>query len=225
MHSLGLLRLLQLASPSLPVGAYTYSQGLEWAVEAGIIYDGKSTFAWIEAILLNSIATFDAPLLAAALKAWQNNEADRINDLNKEYLAARESAELRAETIQMGFSLRRLAEQFQRSKMTSQILIAIQDISFPIAWAALACAWHIDELSAVQGYLWNHCESQVAAAVKLVPLGQSTGQQLLFDLAAPIPLLSEKALHTPRELWCTFSPGLAISSCSHETQYTRLFRS
>ena len=116
MHSLGLLRLLQLASPSLPVGAYTYSQGLEWAVEAGIIYDGKSTFAWIEAILLNSIATFDAPLLAAALKAWQNNEADRINDLNKEYLAARESAELRAETIQMVFHYGALPNSFSAAR-------------------------------------------------------------------------------------------------------------
>ncbi|MGA9394968.1 MAG: urease accessory UreF family protein, partial [Azonexus sp.] len=106
--SLQLARLLQLASPALPVGAYTYSQGLEWAVESGIICDEATAGRWIADLMQHGIGCFEAPLVAALMTAWSAGDTADIANLNAEFLASRESAELRAETAQRGFSLRRL---------------------------------------------------------------------------------------------------------------------
>ena len=113
--SLQLVRLLQLASPALPVGAYTYSQGLEWAVESGLIRDEASAGRWIADLLGHGIGRYEAPLVAALMEAWAAARHPEIRRLNAEFLASRESLELRAETVQMGFSLRRLIRDVRRS--------------------------------------------------------------------------------------------------------------
>ncbi len=105
---LQLARLLQLASPALPVGAYTYSQGLEWAVESGIVRDETGAGAWIGDLLAHGIGRYEAALVATLMSAWAAGDSHEIRRLDGEFLASRESAELRAETAQMGFSLRRL---------------------------------------------------------------------------------------------------------------------
>ena len=198
-----LARLLQLASPALPVGAYSYSQGLEAAVEAGVVRDAGTAERWIADVLEFSVA----PMEAAVVRAMMRGE-----DLNEFFLASRETAELRAETVQMGYSLCRLLEEMGVADVPKG------EVAFPTAFARAARAWGIEPGEAVQAYLWSWLENQVLAAVKTVPLGQTAGQKMLFALGRKIEREGEKS-------FLNFAPGLAILSSKHETQYSRLFRS
>jgi urease accessory protein len=221
-----LARLLQLASPALPVGAFSYSQGLEWAVESGTVRDEASATAWIGALLDGPLARFEAPLAARMLEAWQADDLPRATGLNDLYVASRESAELRAETLQMGYSLARLLRElgeFDAARLAP--LAALPRPSFPAAWTFAAACWHIDPADALAAWLWSWLENQAMAAVKLVPLGQSAGQRLLSCLGARVEPLALVALRLPERELSACAPGFAIASCRHETQYSRLFRS
>ena len=225
---LPLLRLLQLSSPALPVGAYTYSQGLEWAVESGVVGKEADAAAWIGDLLEWSLARFEAPLLACQIDAWARGDDAEVARLNDDFLASRESAELRAETVQMGWSLVRLLAEldaFATLPGWRERLLAIDTPAFPTAWSAAAAAWQVPAAQALAAYLWAWAENQVMAAVKCVPLGQSVGQRLLAALGERIVPLVEVALCLPEARWSNYTPGLAIASSRHETQYTRLFRS
>jgi len=225
---LALVRLMQLASPTLPVGAYTYSQGLEWAVESGCVRDEASAGIWIGDQLEWNLAGLEAPLMACAMRAWSADDGVALARLNEDFLASRESAELRAETVQMGYSLRRLLfelEAFTALAGTRQRLEALEEPVFPLVWAAAAAGCGLAAEAALAGYLWSWLENQVMAAIKCVPLGQSAGQRLLADLGARIPALVAEAMEMPEAAWSNFAPGLAIASSRHESQYSRLFRS
>lgn len=225
---LPLLRLLQLASPALPVGAYTYSQGLEWVVESGVVAREADAAAWIGDLLEWSVARFEAPLLASQLAAWACGEDGEVARLNDDFLASRETAELRAETLQMGWSLVRLLTEldaFAALPGWRARLLALDTPCFPTAWSAAAAAWQVPADQALAAYLWAWAENQVMAALKAVPLGQSAGQRLLAMLGERIPALVGQALELPEARWSNYTPGLAIASSRHETQYTRLFRS
>jgi urease accessory protein len=223
--TLPLLRLLQLASPALPVGAYSYSQGLEQAVETGAVKDEASAARWIKDVLEFSVAPCEGACLLATLQAAAGARWTRVGELNASFLASRESAELRAETVQLGHSLVRLMDQLgglpqplmERARTLAQP-------AYPCAWALFACAAGIAPAEAHAAYLWSWLENQVLAAVKLVPLGQSAGQRILFDLGTAIAGLDAAADVDP-ERWINFAPGLALAAAAHETQYTRLFRS
>ena len=226
MNTASLVRLLQLASPALPVGAYTYSQGLEWAAEAGRVRDEGSAARWIGDVMETGIAYFEAPMLSRMLAAWSGSDLSRLRQLNEEFLASRETAELRAETVQMGFSLTRLLHelaQFEAHRLDP--LAAIEPPAFPTAWSFAAHAWGIEAAEALPAYLWSWLENQVMAAIKAVPLGQAAGQRLLSMLGARVPQLAARALTLADEDLSNFAPGLAIASSRHETQYSRLFRS
>lgn len=225
---LPLIRLLQLASPALPVGAYTYSQGLEWAVESGAVRDEAGAGRWIGDLLEWNLARFEAPLLACLIDAWAAGDDARVVALDADFRASRESAELRAETVQMGYSLVRLLgdlDAFAALPGWRARLVALAEPSFPAAWSAAAAAWNIPVGMALPAYLWAWLENQVMAAVKAVPLGQSAGQRLLATLGARIPELAAAAAALPELQWSNFTPGLALACSRHETQYTRLFRS
>lgn len=224
MNPMQLSRLLQLASPALPVGAYTYSQGLEWAVESGVISDEASALQWIADLLDWNLGRFEAPLLARLLAACRNVED--LAPLNEMFLASRETAELRVEAVQMGYSMTRLLgelEDFPRSALDA--LHALDQPSFPAAWACAAVAWEIDDESALTAYLWSWAENQVMAALKAGPLGQAAGQRVLLALGARIPAVVEQALALDATEFSNFTPGFAIACSRHETQYSRLFRS
>ena len=227
MHPLALIRLLQLASPTLPVGAYTYSQGLEWAVESGLVRDETSAGQWISDLLDHGIGRFEAPLLGRLMTAWADADATALARLNADFLASRESAELRAETLQMGYSLKRLLADLREPVLAPLrgMLHEWPETAFPTVWAGLAAAWDIEPHAAVTGYLWSWAENQVMAALKAVPLGQAAGQRLLADLGGRIPDVAEAALRLPEEAWVNFAPVFALCSARHETQYSRLFRS
>ncbi len=224
--SLPLVRLLQLASPALPVGAYSYSQGLESACEAKIVRDKESAKHWISDVLRFNIATMEAPLLVRLYRAWQSEDFNSTAYWNQYFLASRETAELRAETEQMGYSLAKLLVDGKFCDPTQ--LTSLNDLkprSFPAAFsfAALSFAVPIDE--AITAYLWSWLENQVIAAVKLVPLGQVAGQAMLFETGQTIPDIVKHSLELGDDDLCNLTPGLALLSAQHETQYSRLFRS
>jgi urease accessory protein len=209
-----LARLLQLASPALPVGAYSYSGGLEAAGEAGIVHDAASAESWIGDVLDHAMARMEAPVLWRMMR-----EPDRIAEWNNFFLAGRETAELRAESAQMGYSLARLLEDLGVGK------IDIDEPSFPAAFAFAVTAWKIDPAAALQAYLWAWLENQAMAALKSVPLGQTEAQRMLLRLADRLPGIARDVAALEDDELANFTPGLAILSSRHETQYSRLFRS
>lgn len=214
-----LTRLLQLASPALPVGAFSYSQGLEWAVEAGTVTDEVSALRWIGDQLQWNLGGYEAPLLARMLAAHKVGADETVKELDTRYLASRESAELRAETLQMGYSLRKLIFD-----LALPIAVPPQP-TFPTAWSALVAHWDIAADEALAAWLWSWAENQVMAALKTVPLGQVAGQRILLELGRRIPSVVEHALSLSDDELSNFAPGFAIACAHHETQYSRLFRS
>jgi urease accessory protein len=207
-------RLLQLASPALPVGAYSYSGGLEAAVEAGIVKDAASAQQWIWDVLEFSMKTMEAPILYRAMTRPEDNKY-----WNELFLASRETAELRAETVQMGFSLDKLLPDLGVDK------VGMEEVSFPVAFAQAAVSWKIAPDAALTAYLWSWIENQVMAAIKAVPLGQTAGQKMLLHLGSRIEETVGQASAIEDDELGNFAPGLAVLSSHHETQYSRLFRS
>lgn len=222
-----LIHLLQLASPTLPVGAYTYSQGLEWAVESSAIRDEASAGRWIADCLEHGAGRFEAVYLAHMLTAWRADDLDRLKTLDAEFLASRETAELRAETLQMGHSLARLLADLEPDSglRPASGLRGFSTPSFPLAWSCAAAHWDIPTEDALAAYLWSWAENQVMAALKAVPLGQAAGQRLLAELGRALPELTAQALRLPESAWSNLTPAFALACSRHETQYSRLFRS
>lgn len=220
-----LLRLLQLASPTLPVGAYSYSQGMEWAVAEGTVRDAATAAAWIEDVLRFSVASFELPCVARMLAAAEQRHRDELLRLNAVFLAARESAELRAETVQMGRSLVRLLNELQETRAITGLLQGVSEPSYPCAWACAAAAFSLPQAQSRAAYAWSWLENQVLAAIKLVPLGQSAGQRMLIELSHIVAAITEAPLPDDEARWTNFAPAFGIACSAHETQYTRLFRS
>jgi urease accessory protein len=227
-HAIPLVRLLQLASPALPVGAFTYSQGLEQAVDAGVVRDEATAQRWIGDALGWSVGRWEAPVVAALHRAWCAGDAATVARLDRDFVASRETLELRAETLQMGHSLARLLVDlpaFADLDGWRGRLSALPDPAFPTAWTAAAVAWGASAEDSVVAYVWSWLENQVMAAVKSVPLGQSAGQRLLASLGARIPAIAADACARDETRFANFAPGLSLASAVHETQYSRLFRS
>lgn len=214
----GLARLLQLASPALPVGAYSYSQGLEAAIDAEIVRDAEGAHAWIADVLELSVARMEAPVLLRLVDAWRAGDAALAGRWNALFLASRETAELRGETAQMGHSLARLLAELG-------VDVPLAEPSYPAAFARAVAAWGIAPQEALVAYLWAWIENQVMAAVKTVPLGQTDGQKMLLALGGTLDALAARAGALADDELGNFAPGLALLSSRHETQYTRLFRS
>ncbi|MFD0913295.1 urease accessory protein UreF [Methylophilus luteus] len=225
-NALALSRLLQLASPMLPVGAYCYSQGLEWAIESGEVKDVASAQAWISDSLQIYQARFELPVLYRLYQAWQAADLDAVQAWDSFYQAGRDTAEGWAETRQMGYSLRRLLNDL---KPMSETLVAqvntLASPAFPTLYAAIAQHWQIAPEQALHGYVWGWLENQASAAMKTVPLGQVAGQTILLAMGAQLPQVVADAMALPDDAMSNFNPLLSIAGCQHETQYSRLFRS
>lgn len=224
-RALQLARLLQLASPALPVGAYSYSQGLEAAVEAGLVRDAVTAQHWITDVLELSMARLEGPVLLRLHDAFATDDHAAVRHWNDWFIAGRETAELRAETLQMGYSLLRLLSDIEKNNNKINGLQEISEIAFPTVHAAAAALWQIPREDALLSYLWAWLENQVMAAVKAIPLGQTDGQRMLLALGAQLPDIAARIAATSDEDIGNFTPGLALLSSRHETQYSRLFRS
>jgi len=223
MNIAALTRLLQLASPTLPVGAYSYSQGLEAAVEARVVDDEVSAASWIADVMALSLKSMEAPVFLRLAAAWATGDRDRAILWNEEFVASRETSELRAETLQMGHSLRTLLKSL--AVEGADALDVFDEIAYPTAFTFAAAAWKIEPRDALTAYLFAWIENQVLAAVKAVPLGQTAGQRMLLTLTADVEVVVDAAASMRDEDLHNFAPGLALLSSLHETQYSRLFRS
>lgn len=244
-----LVRLLQLASPTLPVGGFSYSQGLEAAVESGWLTTACQVGDWLRGLIEGPIGYAEAEWVARMLRGWRECAGiEGLARLDSLYQASREGSQLVAETRQMAWSLisllKAMAPGLAGPGVAERlpVLLALaerQPPAYPLVWSCLAVGMGIDAQSAVQAWLWSWLENQVMAALKTVPLGQNAGQALLFELAALLaPAASAAVLragqgeiardpaqvdddHGPGN----FAPGYALACTRHETQYSRLFRS
>jgi urease accessory protein len=226
MHTeaaLPLLRLLQLASPSLPVGAFTYSQGIEWAVEAGWIRGAGDLEEWLADQVEDGLANLDIPLLARMTDACTARDEAALAHWCDIAGAWRETAELRAEERNRGRALANLLVSLDVGHAAPWRDTLARS---PLAGFALAAVhFAIPRATTAYGHAWSWLENLVLAAVKLIPLGQTDGQRTLLRLAERLPAAVEHGLALPDEEIGASLPALAIASSAHETQYTRLFRS
>jgi urease accessory protein len=221
--SVSLMRLMQLTSPSLPVGAFAYSGGLESAVEIGLLHDLESSRLWIGNIMQDGLARLDVPLFYRLYRAWEACDKSKLKQLNAQLFAQRETSELQAEDAHMGGALSRLLGDLEMSE--TLIWTRAERVSFTTMFALASVKWQIEINQAATGLLWSWLENQVAAAIKLVPLGQTDGQRLIGQLLEEIPALLERARQLSDDEIGSCLPMLAILSAQHETQYSRLFRS
>jgi urease accessory protein len=226
LQAASLLHLLQLASPSLPIGAYSYSQGLEAALEARLVRDEASARAWIAACLQDVVARFEAPVFWRLLHAYARRDALGVASWNERFLAARDTAELRAETLQMGYSLARLAlDLVIADAALAAMLPPLTEIALPTALAFAAAALEVPADAALFGMLFSWAENQALVCVKSVPLGQVAGQRLLLSLRPEIEAAARLAQSLEDDELCNWAPGLSLLSMRHEIQYSRLYRS
>jgi len=226
-----LLPLLWLASPALPLGAFSYSEGLEAAVEAGYVDDAASAWAWLRDQLHLVQGRAELPVVARAWRAAHDADVPQLLALNEWVLITRESAELRLQSEQIGHALWAWLNAVGRRPVSRWPVTGApsQPVALGLALAGLGVALS-SERAALSALAFGWCENATQAAIKLVPLGQSAGQRVLQQLLADIPTAVETALqraHDPRGLDAlqAFAPGLALLSARHETQYSRLFRS
>ncbi len=218
------LAILQLASPALPVGAYGYSEGLEMLVENGTIINIDNLKHWLKSELIYGSIRLDAAIMVRGFHAAKSDDRSALKRWNLWLSAARDTEELRAASWQMGRSLMQLL-----GKLEPEILPVVNAVGYPSNYAiafAIACAhWDINIQAALLAYLHSWANNLITAGIKLIPLGQTAGQELLLGLQ---PLLTttvgEILTMEDDDLGCC-NWGLSLASMQHETQYTRLFRS
>ena len=220
-----LLQLMWLASPALPVGGFSYSEGLEAAVDGGRVAGETRAGDWLLDQLRLGLARADLPVVADALQAWASHDLARIAELNDWALATRETAELRRQAEQTGRSL----VEWLRNRGADPRLDALAALrpapAWPVAFALAAAQAGAGPREALLAFAFGWAENMAQAAIKAVPLGQNGGQRVLERLAAAIPQAVEHALALPEDERQSSSPMLAVLSARHETQYSRLFRS
>lgn len=223
---IALSRLLQLASPMLPVGAYSYSQGLEWAIECGDVHSASSANEWIVDALSIYQGRYELPILYRMYQAWQINDMNVLSKLDAYFQSGRDTSEALAESRQMGYSLRRLLNDVGTLPEAFMDKINVLETpSFPIVYAGVANVWNISAQEMLHAYAWSWAENQVSAAMKTVPLGQVAGQKILLEIGACLPDCVMQAMYLNDDEVSNLVPGLSIAGCRHETQYSRLFRS
>lgn len=221
--------LLHLSSPALPIGGFSYSQGLEAAVELELIHNEATALEWIEQQLLIVLARSEGPLWCLLFEAWQTVDQNAISEWNEWFYASRESQELRQETEQMGRSLHKLTQELAIGDATAQALLKrLSPITLPCLHAFVCVSEQLPREAALTAYLFTWLENQVTAAIKSVPLGQLAGQRILTQIMRRIPEAVSEALErataSPPRL-NAFAPQYAIVASRHESQFSRLFRS
>jgi|HubBroStandDraft_2_1064218.scaffolds.fasta_scaffold137220_1 urease accessory protein len=220
---LALVRLLQIVSPALPIGAFAYSQGLEQTVAEGWVTDEEEATAWLLGLLTSSFGTLDLPVLARLVAAWRAGDPTAVERWSLWLSACRPTRELRAEDRQLGAALARVLATLGIDD--ARAWGASTHVTHATMFALGAVRFGVPMASALAGHAFSWAEAITSAAVRLVPLGQSAGQRLLAAAGSAIPGVVARALELPDDELGSAAPGLAIASARHETLYSRLFRS
>lgn len=202
---------------------YSFSQGLEKAVDDGWITGAETAREWIFGILTQGLARTDAPILVRLQQAWQKGDEAGVGYWTHNLLSWRETLELRLEDRHVGQALARLLSDLGFTGLEKWR--HDDAVTFATLFSLAACQWRIPPGDAVLGYLWSWLDNQILCAVKLVPLGQTAGQRLLTELSDCLPHLVEQALRIDDAGIGGGAFGLALASSRHERQYSRLFRS
>jgi urease accessory protein len=221
-----LLSLLQLASPALPIGAYSYSEGIETLVHQGQITDVEALAHWLKAELQRGAIRLEAAVMVRAFQAWQQGDAAALASWNDWLSAVREGEELRKQSWQMGRSLLRLVGDLDPTELVAlPESLRSERCNFAIAFGITAALWQLPRSETTLVYLQSWSANLISAGVRLVPLGQTAGQRLLRQLAEPLQQAAQavQALEDDQLLACSW--GLSLAGMAHETQYSRLFRS
>ena len=224
-------RLQQLISPSLPIGAFTYSQGLEWAVESGWVKTAEDLYQWLDSMLEGAMVTLDLPVLIRLYQASAHQSYETFGYWSEYLMACRETSELRAEEGQRGQAFMTVLDKLPDTSCWTELQKGVGSWRDSLALTqlsgfALACQkWQITPENMLRGYLWSWLENMVIVAVKLIPLGQSDGQRVLFRFTDVLSQRCQQAIQMRDEDIGAASPAMAIASSLHETQYCRLFRS
>jgi urease accessory protein len=217
---------MRLASPSLPVGGFSYSEGLESAVDASLVGDEASAQRWLVDQLRLGLGRAELPIVARALAAWRRGDVARVEALNRWFATTRESAELLRQAEQMGRSLALWLRHRNDVDARLAQLDALQPApTWPVAFALAAADSGASPRDVLVTFAGGWAENMTQAAMKAVPLGQAAAQRILAALAAEIPTAVDTALHLASAEMQAFTPMLAILSARHEEQYSRLFRS
>lgn len=223
LNDLALLRLMQLVSPALPVGAFAYSQGLETAVSRGWVSNEGETLQWIGGLLRHNVARLDLPVMLRLHAAFRVGDDAALQHWSCFLAACRESRELRAEDQHLGQALARLLTDL--GVEPARVWRRAAAASFAASFALAAVTWRIPAHIAASGYAFTWLENQIACAIKLVPLGQTAGQRVLSEIQQAIPNVVAAAQCLDDEEIGFSAPSFAIGSAWHETEYTRLFQS
>ncbi len=223
MASTSLIRLLQLSSSVLPVGGFTYSQGVEYAVECGWLTTEQDLHDWLMDLIQSNLQLLDVPVLVRLYQACEQGDELALIHWVQQLIAYRETSELRAEEQNRGRAMTKLLMdlEFEQAFKWKSTLNKTQ-----LAGMALAGQqWQIDIDELIQGYAWSWLENMVISGVKLIPLGQAAGQRILRDLAEPLSNACKFGIQLCDADIGSSTPALAYASAMHETQYTRLYRS
>lgn len=223
ISQLSLLRLMNLMSPTLPIGGFTYSQGIEQAIENNWISDINTAQQWLENQLFFGLLYTDLPILIRLYKSTSIGDKDQAQKWSNFLLACRETRELRQEEINRGRSLTKIIESLESPAVSGWEKIT--NTNHLSGYALISNVWKIPIDELLLGYSWSWLENQVSVIVKIVPLGQTEGQQLLNQLVTEIPEVIRKSKAVSVEDIGMTQPAFAIASSLHETQYTRIFRS
>jgi urease accessory protein len=218
-----------LASPALPIGGFSYSEGIEAGVDAAYIATFSAANDWLIDQLHLSLARADLAVVAKAIAAWRRDDLDRIDELNNWVLQTRETSELRLQTEQMGRSMLDWIRKQPSFHVNFQVDRNAQDFlkspTYPLVFALAASSTQASIRDCLMSFAFGWAENMTQAAVRAVPLGQTDGQRILANLAEHIPDAVDAAMRLQDSERQAFSPMLAILSSQHETQYSRLFRS